>query len=156
MRPFADTNFLARLYLSQDETPKAQKIVLQAQAAGLDPLPITWLLQIELVVALEQHVFVARTTGGRRVTQEQARIAQIEFADDLRRSTFLAGVHVASESLITQCEALAHRHTAKYGFRAYDVLQVGSALTLRCDTFWSFDRRARKLAELEGLGLNPL
>jgi hypothetical protein len=28
---------------------------------------------------------------------------------------------------------------------------VASALLLRCDTFWSFDMQARKLAEMEGM-----
>jgi predicted nucleic acid-binding protein len=48
-------------------------------------------------------------------------------------------------------EDLALRHTAKHGFRAYDILHVSSALTLKCHTFWSFDKRASKLAKLEGL-----
>jgi predicted nucleic acid-binding protein len=50
-----------------------------------------------------------------------------------------------------QFEELALRHTAKHGFRTYDLLHVASALLLRCDTFWSFDPKASKLAALEGL-----
>jgi len=49
---------------------------------------------------------------------------------------------------------LVHRHTAKHGFRTHDVLHVASALILGYDTFWSFDTKARKLAELEGLKVN--
>jgi predicted nucleic acid-binding protein len=49
---------------------------------------------------------------------------------------------------------LVHRHTAKHSFRTNDVLHVASALILGCDTFWSFDSKARKLAELEGLMVN--
>ncbi|MBE7501425.1 MAG: hypothetical protein HS113_14195 [Verrucomicrobiales bacterium] len=51
-------------------------------------------------------------------------------------------------------ETLARRHTAKHGFRAYDLLHVSSALVLRCDAFWSFDAKTRKLARLEGLLTN--
>src|SRR5688572_23997575 len=54
---------------------------------------------------------------------------------------------------ITQFEELALRHTAKHGFRTYDLIHVASALVLRCDTFWSFDPKASKLASLEGLRL---
>jgi hypothetical protein len=43
------------------------------------------------------------------------------------------------------------RHTAKHGFRTYDLLHVSSALLLKCDTFWSFDPKANRLAGLEGL-----
>ena len=49
---------------------------------------------------------------------------------------------------------LAHRHTAREGFRTYDILHVASALVLGCDTFWSFDATAKKLARLEGLAVN--
>jgi predicted nucleic acid-binding protein len=47
-----------------------------------------------------------------------------------------------------------HRHTIKRGFRAYDIMHVAAALLLGCDTFWSFDAKAKKLAELEGLKVN--
>jgi predicted nucleic acid-binding protein len=50
-----------------------------------------------------------------------------------------------------QFEELALRHTAKHGFRTYDLLHVASALVLKRDTFWSFDPKASKLAALEGL-----
>ena len=49
---------------------------------------------------------------------------------------------------------LAHRHTARHGFRTYDILHVATALLLGCDTFWSFDAKAKKLAKLEGLKTN--
>jgi hypothetical protein len=58
---------------------------------------------------------------------------------------------LAAEDLTRQTEELSLRHTAKHGFRAYDVLHVSSALLLRCDTFWSFDPKASRLAVLEGL-----
>jgi predicted nucleic acid-binding protein len=50
-----------------------------------------------------------------------------------------------------QFQQLSLRHTAKHGFRTYDLLHVASARLLGCDTFWSFDPKASKLAELEGL-----
>ncbi len=51
-------------------------------------------------------------------------------------------------------DRLSYRHTAKHGFRTYDILHVASALLLGCDTFWSFDVKALKLAKLEGLTTN--
>ena len=38
-----------------------------------------------------------------------------------------------------------------HGFRTYDLLHVATALLLECDTFWSFDIKATRLAKLEGL-----
>jgi predicted nucleic acid-binding protein len=58
------------------------------------------------------------------------------------------------DGLVTQFESLALRHTARHGFRTYDLLHVASALVLGCTTFWSFDERARRLARLEGFQTN--
>lgn len=65
--------------------------------------------------------------------------------------TFLRPVPVSRPELEAQFEELALRHTAEHGFRTYDLLHVASALLLRCDTFWSFDPKASRLARLEGL-----
>jgi len=51
-------------------------------------------------------------------------------------------------------EKLSQRHTAKHGFRTYDMLHVASALTLQCTHFFSFDKKALDLAQLEGLTTN--
>lgn len=32
-----------------------------------------------------------------------------------------------------------------------DILHVAAALVLKCQSFWSFDKKACKLAKLEGL-----
>jgi predicted nucleic acid-binding protein len=48
-------------------------------------------------------------------------------------------------------ETLAYRHTATGEFRTYDLLHVAAALVLGCDSFWSFDARACRLAKLAGL-----
>jgi hypothetical protein len=48
-------------------------------------------------------------------------------------------------------EDTALRHTARNGFRTYDILHVAAATILECDTFFSFDVRAKKRAKLEGL-----
>jgi predicted nucleic acid-binding protein len=48
-------------------------------------------------------------------------------------------------------EELSLRHSAKCGFRTYDVLHVAAAKELGCQTFYSYDIRCNKLASLEGL-----
>ena len=76
------------------------------------------------------------------------------FLDDLRHGILVHLMRIEDETLATVFEELVHRHTIKHGFRAYDIMHVASALILGCDTFWSFDTKARKLAELEGLQVN--
>ena len=76
------------------------------------------------------------------------------FFDQLSIGKTFCDATISARLLERQFQELSHRHTAKEGFRAYDILHVSSALVLGCDTFWSFDTKARKLAKLEGLMVN--
>ncbi len=60
---------------------------------------------------------------------------------------------LSQEILTGKFEEIILRQTARRGFRVYDVIHVASALLLKCDTFWSFDAKACRLAALEGLKL---
>jgi predicted nucleic acid-binding protein len=151
MRAYADTNFLARLYLPIVGADEAARLVASAQADESPLLPITWLHRLETINAFQLHVFMGKTRGQTRVTPEQAAAAQATFQADLAQPTFLRAVQLSLPELEAQFAELALRHTAKHGFRTYDLLHVASALFLRCDTFWSFDPKASRLASLEGL-----
>jgi predicted nucleic acid-binding protein len=119
-------------------------------------LEVAWLLEVELTAAIEHCVFVARTTGQFRITPEAAGAAHALFAEDMEQENFLATVALDEDALKDTAKELALRHTARRGFRTYDLLYVSSALLLGCDTFWSFDAKARELATAEGLALNAL
>jgi predicted nucleic acid-binding protein len=151
VKPYADTNFFTRLYLPLPESEAAEGLVAAAHAAKGEPLPVTWLLRVEFMTALELHVFVGRQAGHIRVTPEQAAVAADTFRSDVQRGDFLCAQRIVDEELAARAEGLASRHTAKHGFRTYDLLHVAAALELGCDVFWSFDERANKLAALEGL-----
>ena len=151
MRPYADTNFFSRLYLPLVESEAAAHLIASGQAEASPPLPITWLHRLETINALQLHVFMGKARGQTRVTPEQAAAAQAAFQTDLDRPEFLRPVQLELPVLEVQFEELALRHTAKHGFRTYDLLHVASALVLVCDTFWSFDPKASRLAALEGL-----
>jgi predicted nucleic acid-binding protein len=114
-------------------------------------LPVSWLHRLELCNALQLHVFQGGSSGRKRVTAEQAAAALAVFRDNLERRVLVRTVALAIGDLERQFEELSLRHTAKYGFRTYDLLHVSSALLLGCDSFWSFDPKATRLAELEGL-----
>jgi predicted nucleic acid-binding protein len=151
MAAYTDTNFLTAVYLPVGESLNALALLDQAGATGELPLPVTWLLRVELINAFEQSVFTARTSGQGRVTPEMAAVAHASFRDDLLAKVVLQSVEIDMKQLVAKFEALALRHTARHGFRSYDLLHVASALVLGCTTFWSFDERAKRLARLEGL-----
>jgi predicted nucleic acid-binding protein len=156
MRVYADTNFLAQLYLPTSESDKVQSVLDGARAAGLAQLPMTWLLYVETINTFEQYVFISRTLGTHRVTPEQASIAQHAFKQHVQAAEFLVGSDLPAGDIAQRCEELSRRHTARYGARIYDLVHVASALLLNCEHFWSFDQRVRKLARLEGLKTNPV
>ena len=151
MIPYADTNCFTRLYLELDGAETARAWLEEAALHAAPPLPVTWLTELELINAFQRCVFVARSEGRLRVTSEFADASQEEFRNALMSGKFLRYAPVPYAHLKEKFEELALRHTAKHGFRTYDLLHVASALLLGCDTFWSFDIKARHLAALEGL-----
>ena len=153
MSPYADTNFLTKLYLVLPDSQLAQSWLHRTAGKIRAPLPITWLHRLEVLNAFELHVFGARNPGQARITPEQAATAQASFRHDLARPDFLRMTALAHETIAMKFEDLSLRHTARHGFRVYDVIHVASALLLGCDTFWSFDAKACRLAALEGLKL---
>ncbi len=151
MKPYADSNFFTRIYFSLIDTPAATDLLEQARLQKAPPLPVTWLHQLEIVNAFELQVFGARQKVQSRVTPQQAAAAQASFRQDLGESEFLSFALLAGEAVHSAFENLSLRHTARHGFRTYDIVHVASALLLECDTFWSFDGKASRLAKLEGL-----
>lgn len=156
MKPYADTNFLTRLYLLLPGTSDAVQQMNRLRAGGRRALPITWHHRLETINAFQLLVFASHKMPHQpRVTAEQAASAHASFRADLANPTFFHETPLAWNDLERQFEELALRHSAKHGFRTYDLLHVASALTLKCDSFWSFDPKASRLAELEGLRTHP-
>lgn len=156
MIPYADTNYLIRLYLNLEGAEKARGWAKEAALQAAAPLPVTWLTELELINAFQRCVFVTRMEGRMRVTSEFAGAAQQEFRDALSAGQFLRPALVPYSRLKEKFEELSLRHTAAHGYRTYDLLHVAFALLLGCDTFWSFDVKALQLAALEGLRVPDL
>ena len=151
MIPYADSNFFTRLYLPVEEGAVAKSCMAEAERHGAPPLPVTFLLRVEVFNAFELHVFAGKTIGQRYITNEQAAIAHATFREDLRNEGFARLVELPVEGFERAFVEISLRNAARFGFRTYDILHVASALLLGCDTFWSFDAKAKKLAKLEGL-----
>jgi predicted nucleic acid-binding protein len=151
MKAYADTNFLARLYLKQLEVEDALALIADVMGGRVDPLPMTWLLEIEVTGALELYVWCSSQGQRPRVTAEQAAVAHADFQSDLHDGLIYGPADLKPRRLVKQSDDLILRHTAKQGSRTYDIIHIASALELSCDEFWTFDRRAAKLAEREGL-----
>ena len=155
MKAYADTNLFAAYLLPTAHSERCFELLEGIDPGGFPPLPVTRLLRLETINALQRLVFEAAADARlARVSREMALVAELEF-DEL---TVEGDLWVPTEEPTEEVDAifvnLVHRHTARHGFRTYDLLHVATALALECDTFWSFDARAKKLAKLEGLKTN--
>jgi predicted nucleic acid-binding protein len=155
MRPYADTNVFSNVLLPQVHTREANQLLDSLVETNAPPLPIPLLLRMELINSLRRSLFEARQGKGEGIlTREQVLMAELAFVQEMRLGKSWIETPVSLGELTNQFEALSHRFTPEYGFRTYDILHVASALVLGCDTFWSFDQKARKLAQLQGLKTN--
>ena len=151
MKNYADTNFFTAVFADIDSTATATSLFDELRRRG-ELLPVTRLLRMEYTNAMERLVFESRRgQQGLRVTPENALLARASFDDILEDGNVLQWTALPEDELERTFETLAYRHTAKEGFRTYDLLHVASALLLGCDAFWSFDKKACRLARLEGL-----
>ena len=155
MIAYADTNFFTNSLLDLPHSPDADLLLESLRQSQAAPLPVTWLLRMEFTNALQRLIFETRQGTQRlRVTPESAMLAEAEFIREAEEGILARERALALDDMEAVFDMLARRHTAKHGFRAYDLFHVASALVLGCDTFWTFDAKAQKLARLEGLRTN--
>jgi predicted nucleic acid-binding protein len=151
---YADANLLVRFYLDYAVGGDARRLLTSSRARQGRPLPVTTLLRMELMNALQRLVFETRQGGQWRVNPEMVAAVWGDFEEDLADGVLFRTAAITLEDMAENFSNLVGRHTARHGFRTYDVLHVASALSLGCDTFWTFDDKARQLAKLEGLKVN--
>lgn len=144
MVAFADTSFIASLYLKESTSAQARAAV---QAAPVT-LPLTPLGTLELRNAFNRAVQRQRIT----LAQRDALWQDVEA--DLA-SGFLVPTPVACDELHKRARQLSDRYTPTLGTRSLDLLHVAAALILEAREFLSLDDRQRKAAASEGLKVKP-
>src|SRR5258708_31231288 len=95
MKPYADTNFFTRVYLSLPESKQADRLVEIAKTSRAPLLPITWLHRMELANAFELSVWLSNQGGQPWVTPHNAAVAFETFKTELETETFLCSATVA-------------------------------------------------------------
>jgi len=144
MVAFADTGFIASLYL-EESTSKAADAALGTKRV---PLPLTPLAALELRNAFNRAVQRQRITAAQRDALWQDVEADIA-------SGFLVLTPVPADELHHKARRLSDRYTPTLGTRSLDLLHVAAALVLQAKVFFSFDDRQRKAAASEGLKVKP-
>jgi len=144
MVAFADTGFIASLYLKESTAAPARAAIQAAPVV----LPLTPLAALELRNAFNRAVQRQRITAAQRDALWQDVEADIA-------SGFLVLTPVAADELHHKARRLSDRYTPRLGTRSLDLLHVAAALVLQAKVFFSFDDRQRKAAASEGLKVKP-
>lgn len=151
MKTYIDANLLVRIYLQLPGRDQGLAMLNDRAGRSAWPFPVTDLLRFEVFNSIQRMVYESRQGGQWRVSPESSAVAQADFAQDLQDATFLQRTPLTLRDIEPEFELLASRHTAREGFRTYDVIHVASARTMNCRRFLTFDLKAKNLAKLEGL-----
>jgi predicted nucleic acid-binding protein len=139
---YADTGFLVSLYGQDDHSPAATALVRSKPVFIL-----TVLGEAEFTNALELRIF------RKEWTRREARSVYEVFLQHQAAGVFRP--EPLSPEIWEKAQVLARRHSARLGTRTLDLLHVASALILRPDAFYTFDKRQRNLANAEQLRVLP-
>lgn len=139
---YADTGFLASLYGQDDHSPAATALVRSKPVFIL-----TALGEAEFTNALELRIF------RKEWTRREARSVYEVFLQHQATGVFRPGP--LGPEIWEKAQVLARRHSARLGTRTLDLLHVASALILRPDAFYTFDKCQRNVAKAEQLRVLP-
>jgi len=153
MSLYVDANLLIRLCLDLDGG-EARSMLSTVEVIPMWPAPVTDILRFEVKNGIQRMVFESLHGGPLRVSRETAAAGQALFDELLVEGNLLSRVPTTLRDVEAEFDQLVLRHTAKHGFRTYDIMHVSSALHLGCTRFLSFDKNALTLARLEGLQTN--
>ena len=131
---YADTGFLVSLYGEDALSTEATEL------ATPHPLfLVTALVEAEFANAVQLRVF------RKEWTQHEARMVQANF--DQHQAADLLQSAPLNDEVWERARDLSRRYSARFGSRTLDVLHVATALILKADVFFTFDKRQRKLAK---------
>ncbi|HEY2932248.1 MAG TPA: type II toxin-antitoxin system VapC family toxin [Acidobacteriota bacterium] len=139
MSSYADPSFLVSLYVLDANSALA---AAQMKRASL-PILLTPFGELELTNAILQRLF-----------RKELLPSKIKAANALLKKDIDAGVFVLQPwgvAVFEKAKQIARKRTPQIGARTLDILHVASALVLRADAFFTFDRIQGKLARTEGL-----
>lgn len=142
MNIYADSSFIAPLYVLDAHLSEAQRRLTSKPALWLTPFNRT-----ELAHTLYQQVFRGR------ILAADARLAWDAFEQDCARGLWVS-VDLPKTTWETGID-LAQKFGPTLGVRTLDSLHVACALELKARRFWTFDERQARLAEAVGLSTAP-
>jgi predicted nucleic acid-binding protein len=141
---YADTSFLASLYLQDGNSADAQRWF----TANSQPILLSRLSELELSNACRLSVFRGW------ITERQSQIVLAAIEDDLRKDVLIRRAFEADE-IFTLSQSLSSQHTLRNGNRTLDIMHIALAVHSELSTFATFDKRQSVLAKECALDVVP-
>jgi predicted nucleic acid-binding protein len=141
---YADSSFLASLYLPDAKTEAANAFLAKAQT----PLAFTSFNRVELRNLLRN--MVARGEATSAVVAKTFPLVESDLNEGL-----LIEKTLDLGKLLKIAEQLSSRHGEKHVIRCVDLLHVASAHVLGIQVFLTFDRQQAAFAKQTGLTVRP-
>ncbi len=142
---YADSSLILSLYVADAGSANAGRML----AGQKEPLAWTAWHELEFTAALE-----ARVGRGQNTRQEADAVFE-ELAAHRERDGLYSRRKADWDRVLERATKLAAQCGADYLCRSLDVLHVAVCLELGVSKFRTLDDRQRKLAERQGLELNP-
>jgi predicted nucleic acid-binding protein len=133
---YFDPSFLVSLYSIDANSLDASR----AMSTISGTFHISTLGELELLNALELKVF------RKEISAAQARVSRKTFEKDIESGVF--HILMLSDQVFERARHISLQTTAKYGTRAADLLHIAAALELKAESFYSFDTKQRRLAQI--------
>jgi len=141
---YADTGFIASLYLEESTSPVAERVFSDHG----EPLLLSPLVVLELRNAMNFAL------GRGRIASEQRDAVWRQFEANLSAGTYVVR-QIETVEWYEVARGLSDRHTARESARTVDLLHVAAALRLGVREFFTLDRRQGAVAKAEGLTVRP-
>jgi predicted nucleic acid-binding protein len=136
---YADTSFVASLYLPGTHSPAALAVVQPLRT----PLLITSLGELEFANALALRVF------RKELSSSESASVFAHFRKDILDGIFR--VSPVPQGAFERAIQLSQKHSSRIGARTLDVLHVAAAIALRARLFYTFDHSQAELARAANL-----
>src|SRR5579872_347368 len=128
MRSYADISFLVSLYTRDAHSAAAAAAMTQAEL----PLFLTSFGELELTNAIQLRAFL------KELTRPQATQALAAARHDMVSGVYF--LKPLASTVFERALRLARTRTSVLGTRTLDILHVASALDLKIETFYTFDK----------------
>lgn len=148
MSGYPDTSFICALYRTREGSEQAEAYVRGLPA----PLRITSFLVYEFAQAVRFEIYRHRQDHTKGYSELAGMNMLARFEADIARGA-IEIIAFDPADVLRHATRLSENHTIRDGNRAFDILHVATALSLRATEFLTFDGAQRKLAEAEGLAV---